>query len=366
MNARDTRSSMVPYYPELVLVHDQSWQDNATREILERLPGIECRTVHDLNVVPNSKNTLVLMHYPGRFLKSCQGSGAEMCCNYFVASYAWNCHLECTYCVLQSYLSNDAIYICTNIEGFLDDIRETLKQYPGRIFRIGTGELADSLALDHITAYSRCIVPFFASCPNGILELKTKSNQIENLKDLDHGGHTVISWSMNSHRICLTEERKAASLEERIAAAVRCQKWGYKLGFHFDPIVYYLGWEKEYRQVVKELFAAINPENVAWISLGALRFTPHLRESVQKRHPESKLPYGEFVPGHHGKLRYFRAIREEIYQRMDTWIHEEAPQVLVYLCMESRLVWEKSFGTVPHDADHLSDLLDSVSCRRQR
>lgn len=356
---------MIPYQPELVLVHDQSWQDSATREILGRLPGIECRTIYDVNDVPNSSNTLVLMHYPGRFLKSCQGSGAEMCCNYFVASYAWNCHFECTYCVLQSYLSNNAIYICTNIEAFMADIHETLRQYPDRVFRIGTGELADSLALDHITAYSKRIVPFFGSYPNGILELKTKSNQIANLEDLDHSGHTVISWSLNSHRICGSEERKAASLEERISAAVQCQKWGYKLGFHFDPIVYYPGWETEYYDVVKELFASINPAKVAWISLGALRFTPHLRESVQKRYTDSKLPYGEFIPGHHGKLRYFRPIREEIYRKMVDWIREEAPQVFVYLCMESRLVWKKSFEVVPRDANHLSDKLDSAGLRQR-
>ena len=40
---------------------------------------------------------------------------------------------------------------------------------------------------------------------------------------------------MNSIGICRTEERKAATFEERLAAAVQCQQWGYKLGFHFDP-----------------------------------------------------------------------------------------------------------------------------------
>jgi hypothetical protein len=45
---------------------------------------------------------------------------------------------------------------------------------------------------------------------------------------------------------------------------------------------------------------------------------------------------------------------------MREWIREEAPQVFVYLCMESRLVWAKSFGAVPRDADHLSDQLDSA------
>ncbi len=167
--------------------------------------------------------------------------------------------MECTYCILRSYLNNEALVVCTNFEDLLWEVGETLRQNPARTFRIGTGELADSLALDHITCFSRKMVPFFASLPNAILELKTKSDQISNLKDLDHGGRTIISWSMNSKRICCTEEFKTATFEERIEAALQCQKWGYKLGFHFDPIIYYEGWEGEYREAIREIFSVIDP-----------------------------------------------------------------------------------------------------------
>jgi spore photoproduct lyase len=361
---------MVPYRPTRILVQAQSWGDPTTREILERLPGIETLTVHDLDSRRNeseirpdtaycAKSTLILMRYPGKFLKRCQGSGAEICCNYFVVSYAWNCHLECTYCVLQSYLSNEALVVCTNIEDLLLDVKGTLAQSPGCAFRIGTGELADSLALDAITHFSRPLVNLFASLPNGILELKTKSDQIANLEGLDHRGRTVISWSMNSKEICRTEERKAATFEERLAAAVRCQEWGYRLGFHFDPIIHYEGWEDGYREAVKEIFRAVDPNRIAWISLGALRFPPHLREMVHRRFPKSRVPRGEFVPGHHGKDRYFRPIREEMYRNIRAWIHAEAPEVFVYLCMENRLAWEQSFGCGPCDSDELSVQLDS-------
>jgi len=348
---------MIPYSPKLVLVQTQSWQDPVTREILDRLPGVEIRTIEDKELHAFGSDTLVLMRYPGKFLRICQGSGAEICCNYFVVSYAWNCHLECSYCVLQSYLDSEALVVCTNFEDLLQDIKGTLQEHPNRAFRIGTGELADSLALDHITGFSRKIVPFFSSLPNGVLELKTKSDQIANLKDLDHGGRTIISWSMNSRRICRAEESKAATLEERLAAAVQCQEWGYKVGFHFDPIFHYEGWEAEYKEVIHDILDAINPQNIAWISLGALRFTPHLREMAHKRHPESKVPYGEFVPGHHGKLRYFRPVREEIYHKMKSCIQEKAPQVPVYLCMESRVVWERSFGASPRSSAHLNEQL---------
>ncbi|MBP1622767.1 MAG: Radical domain protein [Acidobacteria bacterium] len=360
---------MIPYRPKRVLIQEQSWNDSATREILDKLPGVEIETVPDQDALLGTaaesapaaypKNTLILVRYPGRFLKNCQGSGAEMCCNYFVASYAWNCHFECTYCVLQSYLSNEALVVCTNIDDMLSQIRDTLDRSPAQRYRIGTGELADSLALDHLTGYSRRLVTLFAATPNGILELKTKSSQIANLEGVDHRGHTVVSWSVNSKRISRTEEHGAATLEERLAAAAQCRKWGYKLGFHFDPLIHYEGWEDDYRESVKEIFRAVDPGAVAWISLGALRFPPHLRELVRRRFPKSRVPRGEFVPGHHGKMRYFRPIREEMYRKMYAWIREQAPGVFVYLCMENRLVWERSIGQVPGDALGFSDQLDA-------
>jgi spore photoproduct lyase len=349
------------FRPKLVLVHEDSLRDAATVEILSRLSGIKTRIIRgdhpDADIC--SRDTLLLTRHNGKFLKPCQGGGADMCCNYYVAGYAWNCHIDCSYCVLQGYLTDPSLIIATNIEDYLDEIGGALHAAPNRIFRIGTGELADSLALDAITHYTKRIVPFFASLPNGFLELKTKTAEIANLEGLDHGGHTVISWSLNSKIICDSEEKLSASIEVRLAAAEQCAKWGYRLGFHFDPLVYYPGWEDGYRETVRELFGRIKPENIAWISLGALRFTPRLCEIIRRRHPESRLTYGEFVPGHHGKLRYFRPLREEMYRKMLSWIRAQAPSVFVYLCMESRIVWERSMEDGTRGKEHLSDILDA-------
>ncbi len=363
--------SLIAYRPERILVHEESWRDAWTHEILGRLPGIPVRTIEDVDsAIPelmrgsdphaSGKRTLILSRQRGLFMKECPGSGAEICCNYFVVNYASNCHLECTYCILQSYLDNPALMVFTNIDRLMAEIRERLESEPGHFFRIGTGEMADSLALDGVTHCSRRLVPFFASLPNGVLELKTKSDRIENLRNLDHRGHTVVSWSVNSKRICRTDELKTATFEERLVAARRCQEWGYRIGFHFDPIVHYEGWEADYREAVEEIFGSVDHAGIAWVSLGALRFTPHLREIVRRRFPKSRIPYGEFVPGHHGKLRYFRPIREELYSKMRAWIQRVAPGVFVYLCMENRAAWESCFDCVPRDTAHLSGRMDSV------
>ena len=111
---------------------------------------------------------------------------------------------------------------------------------------------------------------------------------------------------------------------------------------------------------VEEVFHAVDPLRIAWVSLGSLRFTGHLREIVRARFPRSRIPNGEFVPGNHGKLRYFRPIREEMYARMREWIHRAAPNVFVYLCMENRAAWENSFEVVPRNTEDLSDQMDTL------
>jgi len=359
---------MTSFRPDLVLVQKDSLQDDLTREILDRLSGISVKTVDNINAPRPERDVhasaaagrrLILTRFPGSFMKKCPGSGADICCNYFVINFALNCHLDCSYCVLQAYLDNPELIIFTNVQDLMDEVRGKLHAEPDKLFRIGTGEMADSLATDDITCYSRHLVPFFAGLPNGILELKTKSNRISNLKDLEHGGRTVVSWSLNSKSVCRSEEAKSVSLEDRVAAARQCQEWGYKIGFHFDPLIYYPGWEADYQEAVRLALGSMDPAAIAWVSLGALRFTPHLREIMRRRFPESKISYGEFVPGHHGKLRYFRPIREEMYLQMRTWIEEAAPGVLVYYCMENRTVWERTSPGVPRDTAHLSDQLDS-------
>jgi spore photoproduct lyase len=362
---------MIAYRPAELLVQKESWDDELTHKIVSRLPDIPVRTIdHPDSALPEfqgssdprtaGKRTLILARHPGAFLKECPGSGAEICCNYFVLNYASNCHLDCTYCVLQTYLNNPAMMVFTNTPDLLAAVREMLGKSSRRTFRIGTGELADSLALDDITDYSRLLIPFFASLPNGLLELKTKSDCIENLADLDHRGHTVVSWSLNSRPVCRSEELKTAGFDERLSAARRCQEWGYPVGFHFDPLIHYEDWEEDYESAVHEAFQAVDPSKVAWVSLGCLRFTRHLRDVIRSRFPKSKIPYGEFVPGHHGKLRYFRPIREEMYAKMRRWILREAPGVFVYLCMENRAVWEEAMGEFPGSTEALSDMMDGL------
>ena len=295
-----------------------------------------------------AKRRLLLQRHRGEFLKKCPGSDGQVCCNYFVINFASNCPMDCSYCYLQEYLAkNPALKVFSNVDDLIAEAGDLLARHRKFFFRIGTGEITDSLALDPLINFSAEIVPFFAEQPNALLELKTKSDCVESLVGLDPKERVVVSWSMNPQRVIAADEHGTASLEERIAAARRCQAAGYKLGFHFDPMIEYDGWEDDYRDMVEKLFAAVDFRRMAWISMGVLRTTPGLKRTMRSRFLTSRLPTGEQILCPDGKLRYFQPLRVAMYRKMLGWIRSAAPTVFVYLCMESREVWQQVFGFAP-------------------
>jgi spore photoproduct lyase len=197
-----------------------------------------------------------------------------------------------------------------------------------------------------------------------ILELKTKSAGIEDLLDLDHNRKIILSWSLAPVRVVGREEPRTNSLGARLDAAKRVEREGYLLGFHFDPIIRYEGWEDDYRELLDSLFSTIDQKNTVWISLGCLRFPPHLKEVAFERRNRVEIFLDEFVPCRDGKMRYLRTIREEIYGKVLEWLRERAPSVEIYMCMESSLMWENVFGQKPDSDSWLSDRLDRAVFRK--
>ncbi|PID58137.1 radical SAM protein [candidate division KSB3 bacterium] len=357
------------YSPEIIFLDPAAEAYPKTREILEKLPNVPVRRVHGksdaLAILKQSgrpleqgKEIFFLTTQRGRFFKKCPGTKAQVCCNYYVVNFATNCHLDCSYCILQGYLENNPfLTFFVNTDDLLEELRREFTDEQ-RVFRVGTGEFTDSLAMDEITEFSKILVPFFATQPNATLELKTKSDTIENLLSLDHQGRTSVAWSVNTPEHIAAEEPKTATLDERLCAAAHCQEAGYRIGFHFDPIFYTPGWERAYHQVVDRLFDTVDPDNINWISLGGFRFSPDLKAIIRRRFPDSKILFGEFVRCNDNKMRYFKAQRLEIYRSMLKRIKQYGQRIPVYLCMDSPQVWKQVYGWTPHCDRDLAHIFD--------
>jgi spore photoproduct lyase len=340
-----------------VIVERGSESSPIYRNLRQNLPDMPFRTIEDIASSRASaggddfgaaKKTLYLTRHKGDFLKKCPGSEGQVCCNYFVINFASNCPMDCSYCYLQEYLEdNSSLKVFSNVGDMIDEADRTLARHRGVFFRIGTGEITDSLALEPYTGMVGELIPYFAEQSNVLLELKTKSDCVDSLLRFDPKGRIVVGWSMNPQRVIDLDEHGTASLDQRLRAARLCQEAGYRLGFHFDPMIEYPGWEADYENMLEQLFAAVDWRGLSWLSLGVLRQTPGLKRAMRARFPRTGLLTGEQVLCSDGKFRYFQPLRVAMYRKMVRWIRRSAPTVKIYLCMESRQVWEQVFGFAP-------------------
>jgi spore photoproduct lyase len=350
----------VTYHPEKLVIEEEISESPLVRNILASLPGIPVQWVDRLSEdrkIQTGK-ALEIVKFKGRFVKACPGTRSYNCCGYQILNFGNQCSLGCSYCILQAYFPNPNLRLFANTDEMMQELGEHLGNSPRAVHRIGTGEFTDSLLLDHLTRLSELLVPFFAEQANAVLELKTKTVQVDLLEKLDHGGRTIVAWSLNPSEMIDREEGAASSLGKRLEAAKRCQDWGYRLAFHFDPLLSYPKWKDGYGEVVDRLFSAVDPNNVVWISLGTLRFMPSLKVIIRQNYPLTTILNEEFVPGLDGKQRYFRDLRVEMYTHLKELLLAVHKDLCLYLCMESNDVWRETFGFIPAERGGLSAMLD--------
>lgn len=310
------------------------------------------------------KRSLFLTQFPGSFVKPCPGTGhGYLCCGYTVINQPVGCPVDCTYCILQDYLGHSPLTIYVNLDELQKQLEELMEKHEGSFLRIGNGELADSLALDYLGNFSSFFISFFRKRKNVVFEFKTKTDEVDGLLQLPPCRNIVVSWSLNPQGVIQREEYLAASLRRRLHAAHRVQEKGFMLGFHFDPLLLYPGWERDYEELIENLFNTINPSQILWISLGALRFPPTLKKIIQQKFPQSNIIYEEMSRGVDGKLRYIKPLRIRMFKKVYSLIKHRAPDVFCYLCMESPDVWERVMGFSPRSNSHFKHIFDE-HCRR--
>lgn len=288
-----------------------------------------------------------------------------VCCNVKVLKSVSNCPFDCSYCFLQNYLNDGTTQVVGDIDALMAEVNEKIAAQPWRIFRIGTWELGDSLALEDLVGQAHQLIERFAALPNVFLELKTKSDCVDSILNSTHNERTVVSWSMNTDFIIRSQEHRTATLEQRISALKKVQDAGYLIGLHFDPMIRYDGWESGYDDLIDRIFAVADPKRIAWISIGSLRFNPEMKTKMEQNFPATDLTLQEMVLGPDGKVRYVKPLRVEMYKRLyQALMSYCGSDSLIYFCMERWDVWEKVMGYSPTSMGHLDAMFGDSLCQR--
>jgi spore photoproduct lyase len=295
------------------------------------------------------KRRLVIAGRKTPFLMPCPaGSSKFACCGYLVLTLASNCPMDCSYCFLQEYLAdNPAFQVYANFTDSFDELDRLAESARGRSFRVGTGELADSLAFDSLTGISRDLIDFFATRESLTLELKTKTDEIENLLNVDPRGRVLVSWTLSPDAVYRSSEHLTASPSARIAAARAVLDAGYRVAFHFDPLIAYPNAERDYVSLIDELLDTLPAKQISFVSMGGLRMTPRLRGAARSRFPSDPMLCGEDVLAADGRFRTFTPLRLSLYRAMTERFRKAGATLPAYLCMEPASVHEHIFGAAP-------------------
>lgn len=174
----------------------------------------------------------------------------------------------------------------------------------------------------------------------GFLTLLTKSCNIDNLLKLEPNHKVVVSWSLNSEYIINKYEKGAASLDERLEAAGKCQDKGYRIRLRIDPGIYYPDWQSGYAELIEKTLSVIEPEN---ITLGMLRLLPghfQLAKSAYGNNANNLLN-NHFIKGaSDNKLRYPKEVRIKYYRFLIDTIRSFNKKVSISLCREISEIWD--------------------------
>ena len=259
------------------------------------------------------------------------------CCKLTTLDAVMQCPFSCSYCSVQAFYTENEIHAVSNLKEKL----LALELDPS-VWHIGTGQASDSLVLGDDYGTLSALSAFAEQHPDVVIELKSKSAR--NVFDRKYPANMLFTWSLNAPTIIEKEEHMTATLEGRLENAERARDNGNLVGFHIHPMVYFRGWEDEYKLIAEEIEKRFSPDDVALISIGTLTFTKSVLRHLRERGDESRVLEMELTPAA-GKFSYpldiKRKLFSHVYNSFSDSFHEN---VFFYLCMEDPSLWLPVLG----------------------
>jgi spore photoproduct lyase len=255
--------------------------------------------------------------------------------------HTFNCPYECQYCYLQGHFASPDIVFFVNHDEIGEKIKtETeaeLKRNPHLKIWFHGGEFSDSLILSHITEELPFYFDLFSKLPSAILELRTKSVNIQALLKESPLPNIITSFSLSTAQAVKDFDLLTPPLKTRIQIIKKLQTLNYPVAIHFDPIILTPNVIEDYQELFDELNKAIDLSKVSYFSLGVVRFTKKVYQQVKIHYPDSDLisPASYLQKGHDNIVRYPRPIRRNILKEIfQLLVSKNVPPEKIYWCME--------------------------------
>lgn len=261
------------------------------------------------------------------------GFGADDSHYYYI--HAYNCVYECEYCYLQGYFSSPDLVLFVNHDEILRDMKSVLTNSAYERVWFHAGEFSDSLALSHISQELPLYWNFFRQNPHSFLELRTKSVNLSVLRGLEPLPNVILSFSLSTEPQAALFDREAPGVAQRIEAMLRLREMGFRLGVHFDPIIYLEDFADRFSEIAAKVATRIGFGAIDYISLGVVRFAKDVFREAKENYPASGMFARHFIQGEDAKMRYIRPLRMQLLETSQAILKKHGcPEQKIYFCME--------------------------------
>lgn len=273
-------------------------------------------------------------------------SDKTVCCNLRTIDAVTDCALGCNYCAIQTMFSGDHVAVDTNLAEKLRSMRLD-KQ---RFYHFGTGQSSDSLLTGNRFGILDALMDFCRTNENVFLEFKSKSSNIAYFEGKFQEDRTVLprnmffSWSVNPQIFIDAEEPHTAPLSRRLRAAKKMVEMGFKVAFHFHPLVYFFDWEKHYRELCDEIFLQFEAQDIVYFSLGSMTIPRSVRKKIRSSGLRTNVTKNLTHTNPENKLTYPPEIKQRLFGKLYEYLSPFRDRVFFYLCMEEAKYWRSTFG----------------------
>jgi len=305
---------------------------------MDKIPGINGES--GIEKVKAERSVLLLRDRTSPFIAQFKHPIGR-CAKFYKLTAYNNCNFWCEYCYL--YLTFRTQPVSTHFINYEKMYGEIIKfdrlKVPKSLRVLNLGELGDPLAVDYITGFAKQIIPFMPEyAPRTRLLFLTKSDCVDDILNLDHGGQSIISFSVNTDTVFQQLEHRTASPEFRLAAAAKVQKAGYEVRLRIDPVIFYSTWQKDYTALVEKIFEYVQPTR---ITIGEYRPSNGLANQISLRFPDSPLlRINKNLVREGGKLRYPKGLRIKMFGTIIEAIKKYGSDIDIALCKEQPEIWK--------------------------